>query len=351
MVFSVTLVPENVTNDISFKWAVAKGSNDTADSPADFTASTDNPGTIDSGETSTIISVPIIGDLISEENETFTVTLSDPASADSNETVTFFPNSESAQGTIIDNDDPVLSFQEIAVSAAEGAEGADVATNIMTFTVTADPVPTAEIMVDWATSVIANVDTATAGSDYTEANGTLTFGVGVIEQSFTVVIIGDDTPEPDEAFTVTLSNVRGGRAVLSDTANVAKGTITNDDGSLLTIAGMRIDEGDQGENPKMIFTVSAEPVPTTALTANWVTSIADDDTATAGVDFTMVTDGVVTIASNEATGTFEVEIIGDGTPEYDETFTVTLSGGSEGTLITANRVQRKVQLLMMMALD
>ena len=65
-----------------------------------------------------------------------------------------------------------------------------------------------------------------------------------LPKTFTVALIGDDTPEPDETFTVTLSAITGTGASLHDTNNVAKGTITNDDGSELSIAAASLPEGD-----------------------------------------------------------------------------------------------------------
>ena len=47
---------------------------------------------------------------------------------------------------------------------------------------------------------------ATAGSDYIAASGTLTFAAGVKKQLVTVLINGDKVVEPDEIFKVLLSN-------------------------------------------------------------------------------------------------------------------------------------------------
>ena len=61
---------------------------------------------------------------------------------------------------------------------------------------------------------IASVDYATAdgdalgGSDYAAASGTLTWPDGVSgNQTISIAITNDDTVEPSESFTVTLSNV------------------------------------------------------------------------------------------------------------------------------------------------
>ena len=71
--------------------------------------------------------------------------------------------------------------------------------------------------------------TATAGTDFTLAAGTLTFNVGDGTQQITITVNGDTTVESAETVTVTLSglvNVTGTTSI--DTASAA-GTITNDD--------------------------------------------------------------------------------------------------------------------------
>src|SRR6185295_3092111 len=89
------------------------------------------------------------------------------------------------------------------------------------FTVTlsaATPVP---VTVDYAT---AN-GSATAGSDYETAQGTLTFPPGTTTQTLSVAVKGDTTFEVNETFVVNLSNATN--AVIAGAAGV--GTITNDD--------------------------------------------------------------------------------------------------------------------------
>ena len=51
--------------------------------------------------------------------------------------------------------------------------------------------------------------TATEGTDYDGASGTLTFAPGDTEKIISVQTREDETDEPDETFTVTLSNPNG----------------------------------------------------------------------------------------------------------------------------------------------
>ena len=75
--------------------------------------------------------------------------------------------------------------------------------------------------VDYATSD----GTATAGSDYTSASGTLTIDAGSSSGSIEVSVIDDEHNEGSETFTLTLSNPSSGN--LTDSS--ATGTITNHD--------------------------------------------------------------------------------------------------------------------------
>jgi hypothetical protein len=79
------------------------------------------------------------------------------------------------------------------------------------------------VSVDYATSD----GTATAGSDYGAAAGTLTFGPGETSKSFTVPVKSDSVHEGDEALQVVLSNAAGGASLGSPAG--ATVTIADDD--------------------------------------------------------------------------------------------------------------------------
>ena len=69
--------------------------------------------------------------------------------------------------------------------------------------------------------------TATAGSDYTAASGTLTFAPGETRKTIAVPVLADDEEEGDEIFTVRLSDARN--AALAD--HEGTGTIRDDEHS------------------------------------------------------------------------------------------------------------------------
>jgi len=68
--------------------------------------------------------------------------------------------------------------------------------------------------------------TALAG-DFTAKTLTLNFSAGQKSKTFTVMVKGDGTKEPNEAFYVNLSNPTGTGAKITDAQGV--GTIKNDD--------------------------------------------------------------------------------------------------------------------------
>ena len=81
-----------------------------------------------------------------------------------------------------------------------------------------------EVSVSFAT---AN-GTATAGSDYTNAAGIVTFPSGDADPRFFLVPILDDAlDEPDETFTATLTNPTGGATLAAPTTHTV--TITDND--------------------------------------------------------------------------------------------------------------------------
>ena len=182
-------------------------------------ASDNSTATIQIGSTSGSCAISSAQDTIDEENETFTVTLSNPSS---NAQLATDPT---AKGTINDNDDPpTLSVGDL--SADEG----DTSISTWSFTVTLSDESGKTVTVDYAASAETG-DTATSGTDFVVDNGTLTFNPGVVTRQFHVIVDGDTTVEDDETFTVTLSNPSN--ATISDAT--AKGTIENDDEAALDV--------------------------------------------------------------------------------------------------------------------
>jgi protocatechuate 3,4-dioxygenase beta subunit len=175
--------------------------------------------TIRRGATTGQIRVRIRGDNTAEADEAFNVVLTRAVNA------TLQPGSsgrQSASVVILDDDTTSTPTTPALIvtgfSATEGNSG----TTTANFTVTLSAASTSTVTVAYAT-----VDgSATAGSDYQAASGTLTFAPGETSKTVPITIIGDTTVEANETLTLNLSNPTG--ATLS--AAAAVGTIVGDDG-------------------------------------------------------------------------------------------------------------------------
>ena len=127
----------------------------------------------------------------------------------------------------------------IAVAHAAVQEGAD-GTQQLLFTVTLDKPAAGAVTVAYATAD----GSATAGSDYLAAAGTLRFEAGETSKTIAVAVRGDTALEADETLVLRLSAPSG--ATLANAE--ATGTIRNDDAALpeLRVGDARVAEGDPG---------------------------------------------------------------------------------------------------------
>jgi hypothetical protein len=205
------------------------------------------------------------------------------------------------------------------------AEGNLGALTPLVFTVTLSQVFTGVVRVDYATAD----GSATAGVDYTAASGTLSFLPGETSKQVTVLVTGDLDVEPDETFTVNLSNSKD--ASISD--GQATGTIVNDDGGgppptpSVSISDVSVNEGNSGTTA-FAFSLSLSAASAQTVTVDYATA---DGTATAGSDYAGAS-GTVTFAPGETGKQVTVHVNGDTSVEPDETFAVNLSNAAGATI-------------------
>jgi hypothetical protein len=306
MTFTVTL-SETPAQTVTVNYATANG---VATAPADFAAASGTL-TFSGGATSQTVTVTIAQDALSEVAETFAVNLSTPVNA------TILDGQ--AVGTITDDDAlPALTVADTSV--LEGNSG----TAALVFTVSLSPASGQAVAVNYAT---AN-GTATAGSDYAAASGTLTFAAGETAKTVTVLVTGDAVVELNETLTIALTAPTA--ATLGD--DTAIGSITNDDLPSLSIsAAVSVAEGNAGTTPAT-FTVALSAASGQTVTVNYATG---GGTATAAADYTAAS-GTLTFLSGELSKTVTVDVLGDTTLEANETFVVTLSNASAATIGTGS---------------
>jgi chitinase len=304
--FTVTLAPPSA-QAVTVAYATANGS---ATAGADY-AAVGGTLTFAAGASSQTITVTVNGDTIVEPDETFVVNLSSPSNA--------VLSDAQATGTIVNDDAPAVTIADVSVP--EGNAG----TKAAAFTVTLSAASVQPVTVSFAT---AN-GTATAGSDYVAASGTVTFAPGTTSQTIVVTVNGDTAAEADEAFVVNLS--APANAVIAD--DQATGTITNDDLPMLSVGNATVVEGNAGTK-SAIFTVTLAPPAGQAVTVAYTTA---NGTATAGSDYSATT-GTLTFAAGASSQTVAVTINGDAIVEADETFTINLSNPTNAALSDAQGV-------------
>ena len=255
------------------------------------------------GQATQTFSVTLCPDSLNKADETFNVTLS---GATGGATI---GTPSTATVTII-NDDPLPTITINDVSQNEGNSG----TTAFNFTLTLSAVSGQAVTVDYATAD----GTATAGSDYTAVNGTVTFAPGETSKQITVSVNGDTTVEANETFFVNLTNATN--AAIADNQGI--GTIINDDTTLgsFTINDVRVRETDNG-TVNAVFTVTLTNPNGQASAVNYATA---DGTATAGSDY-VATSGVLNFGAGETTKTITVVVNGDLLKESNEFFYVNLS--------------------------
>lgn len=283
--------------------------NSTATSPADF-AYASGTVTIAAGQTSVTIPVTVYGDLLNEANETFGVTVWNVTGAS--------VVRSSATGTIVD-DDPLPTISVADTSITEGNSG----TTNLTFTVTLSAASGRSVYVNYAT---AN-GTATAGTDYTSTNSSLTFNPGVTSLTVSVPVIGDTMYEGNETVLFNLTTPTNATIARAQ----AVGTIIDDDPvPTLSVSDASVTEGNSGTS-SLNFTVTLSQSLSSTVTVNYATA---DFSTTAGVDYTAIS-GTLTFSPGITSRTVTVLVNGDTQYENNEYLYLNLSNPSGVTLSRA----------------
>ncbi|SOU08869.1 hemagglutinin [Xanthomonas arboricola pv. fragariae] len=283
----------------------------TATSGTDY-AAVSSPLVIAAGQTTGTITINPTADSTTEPDETVVLTLASGTGYNVGS-----PNS--ATGTILNDDQPTLSINDVSVN--EGNAG----TTNATFTVSlSQPAGTGGVSFDIATAD----GTATAGVDYVASSLTgQTIPAGSSSATFTVLVNGDTLSEPNETFFVNVSNVTG--ASVGD--GQGQGTIVNDDAlPALSIDDVSVNEGNSGTTTAT-FTVSLSAASGQTVSVNYITA---DGTATAGSDYA-ARSGTLTFAPGVTAQGVAITVNGDTALEPNETFSVGLSGASNASIARA----------------
>lgn len=287
---------------VTVNYATADG---TAIAGSDY-SSTSGTLTFAPGQTSQTVNVNVTPDLVNEVTESFTLNLSSPSSA----TIA----DGSGTGTILDDDEPTLSVDNVSV--VEGDSG----TTAVSFSVTLSNPFTQTVTVNYDTSDWGTAPySATAGLDYNPVSGTLTFAPGETFKSVTVSVLGDYENEQDETFALHLSGAVN--AVVANGPGI--GTIQNDDTPVISISDGSVVEGDDGFTSIVFYVHISNPGPT----SGWVEYETVAGTASLGSDYSLIS-GWSALFPWESVRQIHVTIPTDHLVEGDEFFYLNLTGSS-----------------------
>ena len=200
-----------------------------------------------------------------------------------------------------------VSLPGLSVDSPSITEG-DTGTSTLNFTVTLTPASSRTVTVDYATAD----GTASAGSDYTAASGTLVFTPGQTSRTVGVTVLNENQFEPDENLTLTLSSP----------TNAAIGTATGT-GTILT------DDTD-GTAPQL--TAITRQTPSSAVTnadsLTWSVTFSENVSGVGAADFG-VNGSTATVSGVSGSGdTYAVVVSGGNLASFDGDVALGLSPGA-----------------------
>jgi chitinase len=287
---------------------IASTMDGTAAAGSDYVARNGVAVTIPAGTLTKAFSVTVNGDATVEQNETFQVLLGNVVGASLAD--------GTGVATILNDDGPTLSINDPAVVEV------DTGASYLVYTVTLSQAAADPVVFSFATT---SGGTATEDSDYAIVDlANLDIPAGQLTRTVSVPVDGDDFVEANETVFATISNASF--ATILDAQGV--GTIVNDDGPTLSIADVKIAEGQSGTK-NVNFTVqlsepAAGPVTYSIATAN--------GTATSGSDYTARSLVGETIPAGQTARSFAVKITGETAVEANETFKAVLSAVTGASL-------------------
>ena len=215
----------------------------------------------------------------------------------------------SIQGELVEEGDPLVEVDKSSVEEGEAAS----------FVVKLSGAVQETVEVSYATSDGSGSDAATAGTDYTAADVTLTFSSKETKKTVAVTTTEDTDNEADETFTVTLTGVTLPEGVdLDRDATTATGTIENDDGLTATVTANAENVTEENDAE---FTVELTGGTSTA---DVIVSYTWASTGTAGTDYTEPS-GLLTITKPDSSGTIAIATLDDSILDPGETLSVTLT--------------------------
>lgn len=211
---------------------------------------------------------------------------------------------------------------EITIDDGSVVEGSGTGSTMLVFPIRLTAPSNASVQVSFSTEVTGSAaNEATPGDDYDAVSGAVyTIPPGQTQVNAMVAINRDFDAEYDEFVQARITFVSGpGNTTIA--RSVARGIITNDDGSIgspynVSLSGSTVTEGAPGEHPQLEFVVDFGAVTNVQTSFDFET--LPTGTATEGVDY-QYTQTTVIHPSGSRFAYVYVDIIGDDVLESDET--------------------------------
>lgn len=221
---------------------------------------------------------------------------------------------------------PFLNVSDITVT-----EG-DTGTSLAQFSLNLSSAANSDVVVSYATED----GRAIAGSDYKSASGQVTIPSGETSATIGIEIIGDTTFEPNQEFSLELSNLSG--ATFDDneeTKTVSALIEDNDNPAFLSIEATDsfLQEGDSGTTP-FTFTVTRSDNTIGEVEVSYEVVESGNNPADADDFGGTLPSGTVTFADGETEKQITINVSGDTEIEGDERFAVNLKNASTGAFAT-----------------
>jgi hypothetical protein len=302
---------------LSVDYATQPAATDPATAATDYTAiSPARTLTFNPGEITKTFQVAIADDSDAEGAENVALVLSNPRNLTAGAAPQIGPNGP-AQLTINDDDVSTFAFSAHGYSVLEAPAAH------ATITVNRSGATNIPASVDYATSD----GSATAGSDYTAASGTLSFAAGETSKTFDVTVANDGNAEPNETVNLTLTS--GGTTVGTSLLSI----VDNDNPKASVQLSSPVYDAGEADGTATV-TVTLSHAVDADVTVAYAT--ADSD-AVAGSDYTD-THGTLTFIGNLNNGgtgqtskTIQIPILQDADAEDPEALTLALSNALPGS--------------------
>lgn len=270
---------------------------------------------IPAGHNSALIEVEILDDLIIEQTEIVSLTLTG-ATNENSIPVAILPNGSAVTANIYDNDiSNNIIYLELVRNGKEGGDNPQFKVSFPSDY--SSPEPT---VVSFG---VTGTNTATLNEDYTMPFYTVTIPAYTNSEVFEIPVTNDFILEPTESFRLILTGATNNLvSAITYQIDPVSANIEDDDNVLANNVISLTKETDGVEaNTPPVFKVSFPPNYTNSV-ATTVNYVVSGGTALEGTDYTIV--GQVIIPAGSGSATFQVPLIDDLILEATETVQLTL---------------------------